>query len=134
MVWPVAGSLWAADSVSRTVGSMRSTVDAGRMRIVTMEFAKSWEGHPHRDGGMASLRRAALFADRAERLTADEDGAVVYATSASPRSVLVFDRDRETGLLTFRALREFSSETDRDDFVGRKREEWTRRLGDQLRK
>lgn len=56
-----------------------------------------------------------------EGIAAEDDGSVVYVASASPRSVLLFDRDRETGMLRFHKLREFGSETERDKFLSAKR-------------
>jgi hypothetical protein len=69
-----------------------------------------------------------------EVMAAGDDGAVVYVASAAPRSVLIFDRDKETGLLRFRELRELSSETERGEFLRKKRLEWTGRAEELRRK
>jgi hypothetical protein len=68
-----------------------------------------------------------------EGMAAGDDGAVVYVASAAPRSVLLFDRDKETGLLSFRELRELGSQAEREEFLRKKRLEWTGR-GEELRR
>jgi len=45
-----------------------------------------------------------------------------------------FFRNNETGILVFRALREFLSKADRDKFVREERLEWTKTLEDQKRR
>lgn len=58
-----------------------------------------------------------------EGIAADVSGRHVYVTAVSPRSMVVFDRNQQTGVLTFETSRDFSTRLERDDFLRARRRE-----------
>jgi hypothetical protein len=57
-------------------------------------------------------------------IAAADDGKVVYVQAAAPAQVAVFDRNVDTGLLTYRGLRSFASDVERGEFLKAAQTQW----------